>query len=108
MDKISKLTELFRRLAGEKPDFFKGLSRWAWILTALSILGLVLDIAGVYALPENIDTLLVLLAGLFGGAAGTAEATVKNKRAAGVPLDDNDDEDGPGPGGEPVKPPTKP
>lgn len=108
MDKISKLTELFRRLKAEKPEFFSGLSKWSWVLSALSAISLILSLTEVFELPAKWDAVLALFAGLFVGSASTAEATVRNKIKAGIPLDNGDDEDGPGPGGEPPKPPTKP
>lgn len=103
MDKISKLLETLRRLKADRPDYFKWLGNWTWVLSLISGVFLALSIAGVYTAPEWVDSLLTALTTLFAGAGATTLVTVKDQAKAGVPQDD-----GPGPGSEPVKPPTKP
>lgn len=103
MDKIGKFLEIVRRLKAERPAFFVWLGTRSWVLTALSGVMLLLSIFGVYTAPEWVDTLLAALTSLFAGAGATTLVTVKDQAKAGVPQDD-----GPGPGSEPVKPPIKP
>jgi len=105
MDKIGKLLETLLRLKAERPDYFKWLGNWTWVLTAISGILLALSIAGVYTAPEWVDSLLTVLTGLFAGAGATTLVTVKDQAKAGVPEDKPvDPVGGPGPGGRPTRP----
>ncbi len=99
MDKFTKITDILKRLKAESPDFFKKLQPFGWVSSLLLLLVAILDIAGVITLPEGWDTYLYTIDGVLFGATAALHLPVKSY-----------DDDGPGPGGEPPKPPgsTKP
>ncbi len=94
MDKLTKITDILTRLKKESPDFFKKLQVYGWVFSLILLVVALFDLAGILTLPDGWDTTLYVIDGILFGGAVVSHLPVKSL-------------DGPGPGGEPIKPPAE-
>lgn len=108
MNKLTIIQELWKRITSggsNTPEFFNKLKAYSFYILLAIAAAYGLEYLEILQIPDKLDLILLPIGAWALGTGSTAATTVKDKAAAGL----NDDAgDGPGPGGEPPKPPTRP